>query len=173
MQLLPRSALLAQVDRSLGRNPITELLGPRQCGKSTLARQVAVARPATFFDLENPDDVRRLDSPMRELERLRGLIVLDEIQRKPELLPVLRVLADRSPAPAQFLLLGSASPELVKHSSETLAGRIEFVDMSGFDVWEVGLENWRRLWVRGGFPDSFLAGSDTASFEWRRTFIQT
>ena len=173
MDLVPRLSLLRQLEISLGRNPVTALLGPRQCGKSTLARQLTAGRPSTFLDLENPDDFQRLASPMRELERLPGLIVLDEIQRRPEILPILRVLADRRPVPARFLLLGSASPDLVKHSSETLAGRIEFVAMGGFDVWETGLENWRRLWVRGGFPNAFLAATEADSVAWREQFIQT
>jgi predicted AAA+ superfamily ATPase len=173
MPLIARSELLSHVERSLKRNPVTALLGPRQCGKSTLARQIAASRPSTFLDLENPDDFRRLENPMRELERLRGLIVLDEIQRRAELLPALRVLADRRPAPARFLLLGSASPDLVRQSSETLAGRVEFVDMGGFDLREVGAERWRKLWLRGGFPKSFLAPTDAQSMLWREQFVRT
>jgi predicted AAA+ superfamily ATPase len=173
MRLVPRLRLQARVKTSLGRNPITALLGPRQCGKSTLAHQIAKGGASVYLDLENPDDNRRLGNPMRELERMRGLVVLDEIQRRPDLLPVLRVLADRRPAPARFLLLGSASPEVVKHSSETLAGRVEFVDMGGLDVWETGLETWRRLWIRGGFPNSFLARTEADSAAWREQFIRT
>lgn len=173
MNWVPRRKLSEQIATSLGRNPVTALLGPRQCGKSTLARRIAAQSMSTYLDLENPDDFQRLTAPMRELERLPGLIVLDEIQRRPELLPILRVLADRRPLPARFLLLGSASPDLVKHSSETLAGRIEFVDMGGFDVWESGLENWRKLWVRGGFPDAFLARTEADSVAWREQFIRT
>jgi predicted AAA+ superfamily ATPase len=148
-------------------------MGPRQCGKSTLARQIAAETPSAYLDLENPDDFRQLANPMRQLERLQGLVVLDEIQRRPELLPVLRVLSDRRPIPARFLVLGSASPDLVKQSSESLAGRIEFVDMGGFDMWETGLEHWRRLWIRGGFPNSFLAETEPDSVAWREQFIRT
>ncbi|OQW95074.1 MAG: hypothetical protein BWK77_08180 [Verrucomicrobia bacterium A1] len=171
--MVVRSTILGQAERSIGRNPVTALLGPRQCGKSTLAREIAAKGESTYLDLENPDDTRRLAQPMRELERLSGLVVLDEIQRQPGLLPILRVLADRRPLPARFLLLGSASPDLARHSSETLAGRIEFVDMGGFDIWETGTETWRRLWVRGGFPNSFLARTEADSVAWREQFIRT
>ena len=171
--MIPRKAYAARIATALKRRPVVVLLGPRQCGKSTLARQVAVQRSSAYYDLENPDDRQRLQSPLRELEQRRGLVVLDEIQQFPDLLPVLRVLADRRPIPARFLLLGSASPDLLKKSSETLAGRIEFIDMSGFDLAEIGAENMRRLWVRGGFPDSYLAGSDAASMVWRGDFIRT
>lgn len=173
MKTLPRKRYLAQVEAALRRRPVVTLLGPRQCGKSTLARQVAAQRTATFYDLENPDDVARLRQPLRELEQRRGLVVLDEIQRIPELLPVLRVLADRRPVSARFLLLGSAAPALVRGVAETLAGRTAFVEMSGFDLEEVGSLTWRRLWMRGGFPDSFLARSEAASVAWREDFVRT
>ena len=125
------------------------------------------------FDLENPSDLARLADPMLALERLRGLVVLDEVQRRPELFPVLRVLADRKPLPARFLVLGSASPELLRQTSESLAGRVAFAEMSGFQIDEVGAQHWRRLWVRGGFPRSFLARSETQSLNWREDFIRT
>jgi predicted AAA+ superfamily ATPase len=173
MNLLMREGLLAKTRLSLSRNPVTALVGPRQCGKSTLAHQIAGTQSSVYLDLENPDDDRRLSEPMRELERLSGLVVLDEIQRRPDLLPVLRVLADRRPITTRFLILGSASPDMFKGSSETLAGRIEFVEMSGFDIWETGSDSWRRLWVRGGFPNSFLAASATDSAAWREQFIRT
>ena len=149
------------------------LIGPRQCGKTTLARVIAKRREATFFDLEHPTDARRLENPMTTLEDLRGLVVIDEAQLNPALAPVLRVLADRDPNPATFLLLGSASPDLVKGTSESLAGRIAFVEMSGFDLGEAGSESWRELWHRGGFPKSFLAKDLESSFAWRQDFIKT
>ncbi len=173
MKMIPRNEYSAQIGAALKRSPVVALLGPRQCGKSTLARQIAARQPATYYDLENPDDAARLQNPLRELEHRKGLIVLDEIQRKPDLLPVLRVLADRKPLPAKFLLLGSSSPELVRGSSETLAGRVEFIEMSGFDIEEVHSQHQRRLWNRGGFPRSFLAADDSASFTWRENFIRT
>jgi len=149
------------------------LLGPRQCGKTTLARALAAGRRGELYDLEDPRSVRRLDQPMTALEPLRGLVVIDEVQLRPALLPVLRVLADRRPLPARFLLLGSATPDLVRGASESLAGRVEFVDMAGFDLAEVGIDRERRLWLRGGFPRSFLAANDAASFSWRENFIRT
>jgi predicted AAA+ superfamily ATPase len=172
--VLPRRARGEEVRRQLGEFPIVGLLGARQVGKTTLARQVAAgARGAvTFFDLENPDDIARLGEPQLTLAPLRGLIVLDEIQRRPELFPVLRVLADRRPLPARFLVLGSASPEMLQQTSETLAGRIGYTEISGFDAGEVPTSQWERLWVRGGFPRAFLARSERASFEWRRALVR-
>lgn len=154
--------------------PVVCMLGARQVGKSTLARQVAAAagRSVTCFDLEDPEAVARLADARLALAPLRGLVVLDEIQRRPDLFPVLRVLADRRPLPARFLVLGSASPELLAQSSETLAGRIRYAEVGGFDVSEVGASRWERLWLRGGFPRSFLARSERESFEWRRSFIR-
>ena len=150
------------------------LLGPRQSGKTTLARRVLEAfRRGERFDLEDPRDAQRLAQPMTALEGLRGLLVIDEVQRAPELFAVLRVLADRRPLPARFLVLGSASPELLRQSSETLAGRIRFVDLPGFSLAEVGAEHLRRRLLRGGFPRSYLAPSDAASFGWREDFTRT
>jgi hypothetical protein len=149
------------------------LLGPRQCGKTTLARQFSEGRKTEYFDLENPADYQRLAQPMTALKPLRGLVVLDEAQLRPEVFAVLRVLADRRPAPARFLLLGSASPDLVRGVSETLAGRIALIPMSGFALSEVGAEAWRKLWLRGGFPRSFLARTGAESARWRLDFIQT
>ncbi|MCY2995333.1 MAG: ATP-binding protein [Planctomycetota bacterium] len=149
------------------------LLGPRQCGKTTLAREVGGAE-AHFFDLERSADRQPLvAAPERTLSPLRGLVVLDEVQILPELFPVLRVLADRQPAPAQFLILGSASPDLIRGASETLAGRVAFVYLSGFDVTETGAEQADQLWERGGFPRSFLAPDDASSYAWRQDFIET
>lgn len=149
------------------------LLGPRQCGKSTLARQISSDRRSTYFDLEDPSGAARLREPMTALGPLRGLVVIDEVQRMPELMPLLRVLSDRPKHPARFLLLGSASAELAHGASETLAGRIAFVEMGGFDLDEVGRENFRRLWLRGGFPRSYLARNQAQSERWREDFVRT
>jgi hypothetical protein len=157
----------------LEHNPVVVLLGPRQCGKTTLAHMVGDARGARFFDLENNQVAARFDSPMLELEACRGLVVIDEIQLKPQVFGALRVLTDRPDNPARFLLLGSASPQLVKSASDSLAGRAAFVDLSGFDLSEAGADALRRLWVRGGFPRSFLAESEAVSFAWRGDFIRT
>lgn len=173
MDYLPRLRLIGLLEQALQRSPIVSLLGPRQCGKTTLARMIAEKTKAVFLDLENPTDARRLESPMNTLEPLGGLVVIDEAQLLPELARVLRVLADRRPNPATFLLLGSASPDLIKGASESLAGRVAFVDMSGFDLDETGPGSWRTLWHRGGFPRSFLALDDSASFAWRQDFIRT
>ncbi|HSR53481.1 MAG TPA: ATP-binding protein [Acidobacteriota bacterium] len=173
--IVPRPNALKRVERALELNPVAGLLGPRQCGKTTLARMVADREEETceFFDLENPVDVRRLSAPMTTLERLSGLVIIDEVQRQPKLFELLRVLVDRPQNPARFLLLGSASPQMVRGVSESLAGRIGFVDLAGFDVREAGSENLRRLWVRGGFPRSFLSPDDEASLLWRQDFIRT
>jgi predicted AAA+ superfamily ATPase len=149
------------------------LYGPRQCGKTTLARQIAGAGTAEYFDLEDPVSQRRLSEPMLALRDLRGLVVIDEVQRQPGLFPILRVLADRKPLPARFLILGSASPELLRQSFESLAGRAGLVEMGGFVLSEVGSENLRRLWWRGRFPRSFLARNEEASRFWQENFTQT
>jgi len=170
-----RATFLRRLERLLARNPIVALLGARQVGKSTLARELirSSAHRATFFDLERPAHLARLDDAETALSPLRGLVVLDEIQRRPELFPILRVLADRPRRPARFLVLGSASPELLRQSSETLAGRIAFLELSGFGLDEVGAGRLDRLWLRGGFPRSYLARSDAASAMWRGDFIRT
>ena len=152
------------------------IIGARQVGKTTLANQIAGKgrfRRVTRFDLESPRDLARLADPMIALEPLRGLVILDEIQRLPDVFPLLRVLADRPRTPARFLVLGSASPELLRQSSETLAGRIAYHELRGVDLAEVGDENMSRLWVRGGFPRSYLAKSHGESMLWREQFIQT
>jgi len=172
-KLVDRPALLAQIKDRFRSNSIVLLLGPRQCGKTTLAREFARTRDAEYFDLESPADTARLAQPLTALEPLRGHVVLDEAQLKPELFPILRVLADRDSSPARFLLLGSASPDLLSDSSETLAGRVALLPMSGFDLAEVGTHKLRALWWRGGFPRSLLASSDGTSRNWRADFIQT
>lgn len=173
MTTINRHVCYETLKRSLRRYRITALLGPRQCGKTTLAREVAGKEAAAFFDLEDPVDLARLEAPKQALEGLRGLVVIDEVQRRPDLFPLLRVLADRPGTPARFLILGSASPDLIRGASESLAGRIGFVDLGGFDAIEVGLEHTEHLWVRGGFPESFLGEDDAASYEWRENFIRT
>jgi hypothetical protein len=170
---LARPAISALVESRLRSNPVVLLLGPRQCGKTTLARALAARRGALYFDLEAPSDLARLAQPATALAPLRGTVVVDEAQLMPELFPVLRVLADRRPLPARFLLLGSASPDLARGISESLAGRVALVPMGGLDLAEVGEGALRRLWWRGGFPRSFLASSDAGSRTWREDFIQT
>jgi predicted AAA+ superfamily ATPase len=171
--MLPRPTLLSAVRSALGRSPVVALLGPRQCGKTTLARQLVPVTSANYFDLEDPISLARLEQPLTALGDLRGTVVLDEVQRQPELFPLLRVLADRSAAQTRFLILGSASPALLRQSSESLAGRLELVPIGGFQLAEVGAEQAGTLWLRGGFPRSFLAGSDAESLIWRRDFIRT
>lgn len=174
-RIIARHQYIEAVTRLLKRNPVVAIPGARQVGKTTLARQLmkALRGPATGFDLENPSDLARLSDPTLTLEELRGLMVLDEIQRRPDLFPVLRVLLDRPRSRARFLVLGSASPALLKQSSETLAGRIAFCELSGFSLGEVGTKELDKLWIRGGFPRSFLAQTDAVSIEWRRDFIRT
>jgi hypothetical protein len=172
---IPRPAHVARLERLLRERTVVAILGPRRVGKTTLARQVAAGRrgPVAFFDLEDRRDLARLDEPTLALEPLRGLVVLDEIQRRPDLFPVLRVLADRPGPPARFLILGSASPALLRQGSETLAGRIAFHELPGLDLAEVGPAELPRLWFRGGFPESYLARSARAAEDWRRDFVQT
>ena len=173
MALIPRSRLRELVETHLSQFPVVSMLGPRQSGKTTVARQIAEHRGATYFDLEDPKALARLEHPASSLEPLRGLVVMDEIQRRPELFALLRVLADRDPLPARFLILGSASPDVVKGVSESLAGRVAFVDVTGFDLGEVGAHSFEQLWLRGGFPRSFLADGDEASITWRFEFVRT
>ena len=170
---IPRPVVIAQIARALAIHPIAALLGPRQCGKTTVARMIGEQQPSTYFDLENPVDLRRLSAPLTVLEALSGLVILDEVQRQPELFELLRVLVDRPHNPAQFLLLGSTSPQLVRGVSESLAGHIGFIDLSGFDLAEVDRSQRDQLWLRGGFPRSFLAGDDSDSMIWRQGFIRT
>ena len=165
--MIARKELSEAVETALKRSRCVALLGPRQCGKTTLAREIASARGATFFDLEDPDDDARLQNARLVLGRQSGLVVLDEIQRRPDILPILRVLLDRVPLPAQFLTLGSSSPELMRGASESLAGRVEFVHMSGFTLGETGARTLLPLWNRGGYPLSYLAADDADSAAWR------
>jgi hypothetical protein len=171
--MIARPAYMTQLSDALRRAPVTALLGPRQVGKTTLARRLAAEQPSTFFDLEYAADLRRLENPNLALGQLEGLVILDEIQTRPDLFPLLRVLADRPDNSARFLILGSASPDLVGGASETLAGRITFVELRGFALDEVGAPAWETLWVRGGFPPSFLGASEADSVRWREDFVQT
>ena len=169
MRHLPRQRELEAVRAGLRRAPITTLLGPRQCGKTTLARSLKAEH---FFDLEDPRSLARLDEPQIALETLTGTVVIDEVQRKPELFPLLRVLADRQRS-TRYLLLGSASPALVKEVSESLAGRVAYHDLGPLAMDETGIREWRRLWLRGGFPRSYLSEDDAASARWREDFIRS
>lgn len=171
--MLRRTEYLEKLERAVTRSPVTALLGPRQCGKTTLARDFSQGRKSTFFDLESVPDRRRLQNAEFVLAELDGLVVLDEIQTMPELFQVLRVLVDRPENKAHFLILGSASLEIIRKTSETLAGRLEFVELTGFNLSETGSESWKELWLRGGFPRSFLAESGENSLVWREGFIRT
>lgn len=172
--MIPRPAHLERLRGLLRRHPVVGLVGARQVGKTTLARTLAAEHRsgATFFDLEDPRALARLESPTHALEDLRGLVVLDEVHHRPDLFPILRVLADREGTPARFLVLGSASPELLRQGSETLAGRIAWHELPGLDLSEVGAAR-DALWLRGGFPRSLLAESDEASLEWRVEFVRS
>jgi uncharacterized protein len=171
---IQRPAEIETLNRLVKNNPVVAILGPRQCGKTTLSRQFSSQWPsmATFFDLENPRDVQRLDEPLLALENASGLIVIDEIQRRPDLFPVLRVLVDRSKK-ARYLILGSASRDLIRQSAETLAGRISYMEIGGFSSQLVGVSKTEKLWIRGAFPRSFLAASEAVSYQWRQDFINT
>jgi len=171
--MVERRQLLARIRRALSRSRIVALIGPRQCGKTTLARQIVADDSLNYFDLEDPSSLARLSEPMTAMSPLRGIVVIDEVQRRPDLFPVLRVLADRRPLRARFLILGSASPELLRQSSESLAGRLETIRLSGFRLPELGAKTLPRHWERGGFPRSFLARSNEDSRVWRRDFIET
>ena len=173
--MIERARQLATLKRLLARNRVVAILGARQVGKTTLARTHAERqkRRVTSFDLERPQDLARLEDPELGLAGLQGLVILDEVQRRPELVPVLRALVDRQGFRARFLVLGSASPELLRQSSESLAGRISYHTLSPLSLEEVGPEALERLWLRGGFPRSFTARSLRASAEWRRDFIRT
>lgn len=173
LEVIDRTALLESLKVALSRSRIVVLAGPRQCGKTTLARTLVPEDSINYFDLEDPASVARLSEPMTALAPLQGLVVIDEIQRRPDLFPVLRVLADRSASPARFLILGSASGALLRQTSESLAGRTERLTMSGFNLTELSAQDEDRLWLRGGFPLAYLAKGDEDSIRWRSNFIQT
>lgn len=176
MAIHPRPRHLAALQSLLRQFPVVGLVGARQVGKSTLARLLAGSLPpgaATVFDLEDPRALARLADPMLALEPLRGLVVLDEIQQRPNLFPILRVLADRPGTPARFLVLGSARPDRLRQSAESLAGRIAYYELSGLALDEVEPQRLEDLWMRGGFPRSFLAGTAEEAARWRREFVRT
>ncbi len=171
--MIDRATDLELVRAALKRSRVVALLGPRQCGKTTIARQFVSAASLNYFDLEDPASLARLTEPDTALRPLRGLVVIDEIQRRPDLFPLLRVLADRKPLITRFLILGSASPDLLKQSSETLAGRLESIPLEGFRLADLGAPAQPRHWLRGGFPLSFIARTEADSVVWRRQFLQT
>ena len=171
--MIDRKTDINLVRTALRRSRIVALLGPRQCGKTTLARQFVAEDSLNYFDLEDPQSLARLAEPDLALRNLKGLVVIDEIQRQPELFPLLRVLADRKPLQARFLILGSASPVLLHQSSETLAGRLETIPLEGFRLADLGSKAQGRLWLRGGFPLSYVAKIEINSIAWRRQFMRT
>lgn len=171
--MIERRITKSAIGTALDRSRVVVLLGPRQCGKTTLARQFVPSDSLNYFDLEDPLSLARLDQPMTALQSLTGLVVIDEIHRRPELFPILRVLADRDPLPARFLILGSASPALLRQSSESLAGRQETICIGGLTLDDVGTKSHEQHWLRGGLPLSFLAKSEIDSMTWRKNFIQT
>lgn len=171
--MIARQALFNHIQEALRRSRIVALTGARQSGKTTLAQQFVAPDDVNYFDLEDPTSLARLEEPMTALRPLTGLVVIDEIQRRPELFPLLRVLADRQPLPARFLILGSASPALSRQASESLAGRLETIAVSGFSLEEIGAEAHTRHWLRGGFPLSFLAENEIDSLTWRKNFSQS
>jgi len=171
--MIERKGYIDFIKRAIDRSRAVAILGPRQSGKTTLARELVDIHSPNYFDLEDQSSIIALADPKGVLEPLKGLVVIDEVQQRPELFPVLRVLLDRKPLPAKFLILGSASPDLLRQSSESLAGRLELIEMGGFDLAEVGEKKTSRLWLRGGFPMSFLAKNDVDSFSWRKSFIKT
>ena len=171
--MIERSASLEAIRTALARSRIVTLIGPRQCGKTTLAREFLAEDSANYFDLEDPASLARLTEPMTALGSLKGLVVIDEVQRRPDLFPVLRVLVDRKKFAGRFLILGSASGDLLRQSSETLAGRMETLTLRGFNLGELGNPAPEQHWLRGGFPLSYLAASDAGSAAWRKNFIRT
>ena len=171
--MIERRHLSKQIHLALERSRVVSLIGPRQSGKTTLAQTIVPPTSGNYFDLEDLSSLARLDQPMLTLRELTGVVVIDEIQRRPDLFPLLRLLADRQPLPAKFLILGSASPTLVRNASESLAGRLETIQISGFSLAEAGLSAANQHWLRGGFPLSFLASNLENSFAWRKNFVQS
>jgi predicted AAA+ superfamily ATPase len=171
--MIPRQLYLNRLETAVLRSPITAILGPRQSGKTTLARMFTAGKSVTYYDLDSIPDQRRLQNPELVLGSLEGLVVLDEIQQMPELFGTLRVLVDRPDNKVRLIILGSASPHIIRNVSESLAGRVEFIELDGFNLSELGSENWQSLWLRGGFPRSFLANSEADSIAWREGFIRT
>ncbi len=171
--MIARTRVLDQIRAALARSCVVVLTGPRQAGKTTLAREFLSEDSPNYFDLEDPLSLARLEEPKTALEPLRDLVVIDEVQRRPDLFPVLRVLADRRKRTARFLILGSASGDLLRQSSESLAGRMERIEIGGFALLELGPRSAAQLWRRGGLPLAFLAGSEADSMNWRKQFVRT
>lgn len=171
--MIARTGLLNLIQSRMESNPVVAVLGPRQSGKTTVARMLMSEGTGNYFDLEDPVVGEIFADPKTALQDLRGLVVIDEAQQRPELFPVLRVLSDRRENPATFLILGSASPELSRQASESLAGRVALIEMRGFNTTEIPEHQWSTLWHRGGFPRSFLAETEQESYQWRADFIQT
>lgn len=171
--MIERKLDIELVRHALRRSPVVALLGPRQCGKTTLARQFVASDSLNYFDLEDPASLARLDEPDTALRSLKKIVVIDEVQRRPELFPLLRVLADRRPLPARFLILGSVSPDLLRQSSESLAGRLETLPLEGFRLADLGASAQGRHWLRGGFPRAYTPRLEADSLSWRRQFLQT
>jgi predicted AAA+ superfamily ATPase len=171
--VIERKLDIELVRHALRRSPVVALLGPRQCGKTTLARQFVAPDSLNYFDLEDSASLARLDEPDTALRSLKKLVVIDEVQRRPELFPLLRVLADRRPLPVRFLILGSVSPDLLRQSSETLAGRLETLPLEGFRLADLGASAQGRHWLRGGFPRAYTPRLEADSLSWRRQFLQT
>jgi uncharacterized protein len=163
------------IDQLLKKNPVVGMIGARQVGKTTLAREIAKGSKGSraIFDLENTEDISRLSDPVLALKSLKGIVIIDEVQKVPGIFQSLRVLADRRSKKTKFLILGSASPELLKQSAESLAGRIAYYELGGFTLGEVGEENLEKLWLRGSFPKSFTARSLSDSIDWRKSFMKT
>lgn len=172
-EFVPRKGFYDAIERSLGNFPVTALLGPRQCGKSSLARLFAL-KPENRFDIESPLDLVRLQpDTLGRLSSLEGVVVLDEVQLWPELFNLLRVIVDDPGCRARFLITGSASPDLIRQTSDSLAGRVRLIELGGFDLAEAGAVKWEQLWLRGGFPHSFLAENEEAHREWWDSFLKT
>lgn len=171
--ILPRPHERHELEKRLDRARVVLLVGPRQSGKTTLARSLVDPESANYFDLESPSSLARLDEPMNALEPLRGLVVIDEVQLRPDLFPVLRVLADRRPLPARFLVLGSAQPAALRQSAESLTGRISVMEIGGLRLSDLGAEHADRLWLRGAFPEAALAPDDDAAAAWLADYARS
>ncbi len=171
--MINRNKTRIHIENCLNDYPITLLLGPRQCGKTTLAQSINSGQNGTYYDLEDPATPLHPDRTGIILGTLKGLVVIDECQRQPEMFDLLRVLADRKNRPASFLLTGSASPSLVRGASESFAGRVAYVNLGGFNLSELKNEQINSLWLRGGFPPSFLGKNNAVSFNWRKNYIRS
>ncbi len=171
--MIERLDYIRQIETAVTRSKITSLLGPRQCGKTTLSRIISDNIKSVRFDMESVPDIQRLRNPELVLGSIEDLVIIDEIQKQPSLFNSLRVIVDRPETKARFLILGSASPEIIKNVSETLAGRVEFIELSGFNLAETGVNTMEKLWLRGGMPRSFLAKTENDSIRWREDFIRT